>query len=108
MIKPDGVYVDGTAGGGGHSYEIAARLSGGKLYCVDQDSDAIAAATVGGTSHTGGICRASGVLAGILILGVINNGLVMLKVDDNMTNIVKGLIIVGSVILDMRKNAKRV
>ena len=48
-----------------------------------------------------------GVLAGILILGVINNGLVMLKVDDNMTNIVKGLIIVGSVILDMRKNAKR-
>ncbi len=48
-----------------------------------------------------------GVLAGILILGVINNGLVMLKVDDNMTNIVKGVIIVGSVVLDMRKNAKR-
>ena len=53
------------------------------------------------------IAAVSGVLAGILILGVINNGLVMLKVDDNMTNIVKGLIIVGSVILDMRKNAKR-
>lgn len=69
--------------------------------------DAIAAATVGGISHTGGICRASGVLAGILILGVINNGLVMLKVDDNMTNIVKGLIIVGSVVLDMRKNARK-
>ena len=75
----------------------------GKLY----ELDAIAAATVGGTSHTGGICRVSGVLAGILILGVINNGLVMLKVDDNMTNIVKGVIIVGSVVLDMRKNAKR-
>ena len=75
---------------------------------LNYELDAIAAATVGGTSHTGGICRASGVLAGILILGVINNGLVMLKVDDNMTNIVKGLIIVGSVILDMRKNAKRV
>lgn len=43
-IKPDGVYVDGTVGGGGHSCEIAARLKGGKLYCVDQDSDAIAAA----------------------------------------------------------------
>lgn len=75
---------------------------------LNYELDAIAAATVGGTSHTGGICRASGVLAGIFILGVINNGLVMLKVDDNMTNIVKGLIIVGSVILDMRKNAKRV
>ena len=74
---------------------------------LNYELDAIAAATVGGTSHTGGICRVSGVLAGILILGVINNGLVMLKVDDNMTNIVKGLIIVGSVVLDMRKNAKR-
>ena len=28
-IKPDGIYVDGTLGGGGHSYEIAKRLSGG-------------------------------------------------------------------------------
>ena len=74
---------------------------------LNYELDAIAAATVGGTSHTGGICGVSGVVAGILILGVINNGLVMLKVDDNMTNIVKGLIIVGSVILDMRKNAKR-
>ena len=74
---------------------------------LNYELDAIAAATVGGTSHTGGICRVSGVLAGILILGVINNGLVMLKVDDNMTNIVKGIIIVGSVVLDMRKNAKR-
>ena len=43
-IKPEGVYVDGTAGGGGHSFEIASRIEGGKLYCVDQDSDAIAAA----------------------------------------------------------------
>ena len=62
---------------------------------------------ISGTSHTGGICRVSGVLCGILILGVINNGLVMLKVDDNMTNIVKGIIIIGSVVLDMRKNAKK-
>lgn len=74
---------------------------------LNYELDAVAAATVGGTSHTGGICRVSGVLAGILILGVVNNGLVMLKVDDNMTNIVKGLIIIGSVVLDMRKNAKR-
>lgn len=44
-IKPDGVYIDGTAGGGGHSLEIVKRLKGGKLYCVDQDSDAIKAAT---------------------------------------------------------------
>ena len=44
-IKPDGVYVDGTAGGGGHSFEIARRLVGGRLVCIDQDSAAIEAAS---------------------------------------------------------------
>ena len=44
-IKPEGVYVDGTLGGGGHSYEIAARLfGGGRLIGIDQDSEAIEAA----------------------------------------------------------------
>lgn len=44
-IKPDGIYVDGTAGGGGHSYEIAKRLDkGGRLIAIDQDEAAIAAA----------------------------------------------------------------
>ena len=44
-IKPDGIYVDGTLGGGGHSYEIARRLSGGgRLIGIDQDEDAIKAA----------------------------------------------------------------
>lgn len=43
-IKPDGVYVDGTAGGGGHSFEIASRLTTGRLIAIDQDADAIAAA----------------------------------------------------------------
>ena len=40
-IKPDGIYLDGTAGGGGHSKEIAKRLKKGKLIAVDQDPDAI-------------------------------------------------------------------
>ena len=45
-IKPDGIYVDGTLGGGGHSYEIAGRLSeGGRLIVIDQDEDAIKAAS---------------------------------------------------------------
>ena len=43
-IKPDGIYVDGTLGGGGHSYEIASRLTTGHLYGFDQDTDALEAA----------------------------------------------------------------
>ncbi len=45
-IKPDGIYVDGTLGGGGHSYEICKRLKdGGRLIGIDQDEEAIVAAT---------------------------------------------------------------
>ncbi len=46
-IKPDGIYVDGTLGGGGHAYEVAGRLSDkGRLIGMDQDADAIQAASV--------------------------------------------------------------
>ena len=41
-IKPDGIYVDGTLGLGGHSYEIANKLTSGKLICIDKDDNAIA------------------------------------------------------------------
>lgn len=43
-IRPDGVYIDGTLGGGGHSSAIAQRLTTGLLLSIDQDPDAIAAA----------------------------------------------------------------
>ena len=45
-IKPDGIYVDGTLGGGGHALEVCKRLGEhGKMIGIDQDADAIAAAT---------------------------------------------------------------
>ena len=44
-IKPDGTYVDGTAGGAGHSKEIAKRLKSGHLYALDRDPDAVKVAT---------------------------------------------------------------
>ena len=44
-IDPAGVYLDGTAGGAGHSREIAKRLTTGRLIALDQDPDAVATAT---------------------------------------------------------------
>lgn len=44
-IKPDGIYVDGTMGGGGHSLEIAKRIGTGRLICIDQDPNAHEAAS---------------------------------------------------------------
>lgn len=74
---------------------------------LNYELDAIAAATVGGTSHSGGVCRISGVIAGILVLGVINNGLLLLGVSPYLQQVVKGVIIVGAVVFDMRKHAKK-
>ena len=44
-IRPDGIYVDGTAGGGGHSQEILNRLEKGTLIAIDQDPDAVETVT---------------------------------------------------------------
>lgn len=44
-IKPDGVYIDGTVGGAGHSSEIVKRLANGRLIALDQDQEAIEEAT---------------------------------------------------------------
>ena len=43
-IRPDGIYVDGTLGGGGHAYQVCSRLKNGHFYGIDQDACAIEAA----------------------------------------------------------------
>ena len=68
---------------------------------------AIAATTIGGTSQTGGIGTVWGAVVGALVIGVLNNGMTLLGIDAYWQQIVQGCIIIGAVIIDMRKNAKK-
>lgn len=69
--------------------------------------DAIAAAIVGGLSFSGGIGRISGIFAGIFILGILNNGLLLMNVSPYLQQIIKGAIIITAVVVDMRKHKRR-
>jgi len=68
---------------------------------------AIAATTIGGTSHYGGIGTVWGAVVGALVLGVLRNGMTLLGIDAYWQQIVEGCIIIVAVIIDMRKNAKK-
>ncbi|UFJ39614.1 galactose/methyl galactoside ABC transporter permease MglC [Brevibacillus humidisoli] len=82
----------------------AARTGGatnnyGNMY----ELDAIAACVVGGVSTSGGIGTVAGIVAGVLIFGVINYGLTFIGVNPYWQLIIKGLIIVAAVAFDIRK-----
>lgn len=66
--------------------------------------DAIAAAVLGGTSLTGGIGNMWGTLAGVLIIGLLNNGMDMLNIQSYIQDIVQGVIIVAAVLIDVNTN----
>lgn len=66
--------------------------------------DAIAAVVIGGTSLSGGVGSLAGTVVGVLIIGVMNNGLDLLDVSSYWQQIVKGLIIVVAVLLDRKNN----
>lgn len=86
----------------------AARTGGatnnyGNMY----ELDAIAACVVGGVSTSGGIGTVPGVLAGVLIFGVINYGLTFIGISPYWQLIIKGLIIVAAVAFDIRKYVQK-
>ena len=86
---------------------IASRLYSGQPTAGDgAEMDAIAAVVVGGTSMSGGSGRIGGTLIGVLIIGVLNNGLNLLGVDSNWQYIVKGLVILLAVYVDYIRNKK--
>ncbi len=87
---------------------LSARVNTGQPGMgVSYELDAIAATTIGGTSHSGGIGTIGGAFVGALILGVLNNGLNLLGVSAYWQQIIKGAIIVGAVVIDMRRNKKK-
>ena len=86
---------------------VASRLYSGQPTAGDgAEMDAIAAVVVGGTSMSGGSGRLGGTLIGVLIIGVLNNGLNLMGVDSNWQYIVKGLVILLAVYVDFLRNKK--
>ena len=82
---------------------LAGRITSGQPTAANgYEMDAITAVIVGGTSMTGGIGRISGTIIGVLIIGVLNNGLVLMGVSSYYQQIIKGVIIAAAVLLDMK------
>ena len=74
---------------------------------VSYELTAIAATTIGGTSHAGGIGTVWGAVIGAMILSVLRNGLTLLGVQAYWQQVIEGAIIITAVIIDMRKNARK-
>ncbi|HIL72008.1 MAG TPA: ABC transporter permease, partial [Verrucomicrobia bacterium] len=84
---------------------LTSRVSVGQpTLGVGYELDAIAAAVIGGASLSGGIGRVYGTVVGALLIGVLNNGLDLLRVDPNWQQVVKGMLIVGAVLMDKRRH----
>ncbi|MEG1515811.1 MAG: ABC transporter permease [Clostridia bacterium] len=85
---------------------LAARMTSGQpAVGLGYETDAIAACVVGGTSMYGGVGSVGGMIIGVLIIGIISNGLNLLHVNSYWQYVVKGIIILSAVYIDMlRKN----
>ena len=87
---------------------IASRLYSGTCTSGDgAEMDAIAAVVVGGTSMAGGSGRLGGTLIGVLIIGILNNGLNLMGINSNWQYIVKGAVILLAVYVDFLRSSKR-
>lgn len=87
---------------------LAARITTGQPNAgLGYELDAIAAVVIGGTSLSGGVGSIGGTLLGVLLMGVIGNGLDLLNVSSYYQQIVKGAIIVGAVWFDRRAIQQR-
>ena len=84
---------------------LTARVSAGLPQAGESyELDAIAATVIGGTSLSGGRGRLWGTIVGAILLGIVNNGLDLLNVSSFYQQIVKGLIILGAILLDSKRS----
>ncbi len=84
---------------------VASHPATGESY----EMNAIAAAVLGGTSLSGGIGTIGGTIVGAFVIGILNDGLVMLGVSEFWQNVIKGLVIIAAVVFDQiqkKMNAK--
>lgn len=83
---------------------LASRITTGQPNAgVAYELDAIAAVVIGGTSLAGGVGSIGGTVLGVLLIGVINNGLDLLNISSYYQQIIKGLIIVAAALIDRKK-----
>ena len=86
---------------------LTARVSSGQPSAgVMYELDAIASAVIGGTSLQGGIGTIGGTVVGTLIIAVMNNGLDLMGVSSYWQQILKGLIIIGAVVIDSMRHRR--
>ena len=87
---------------------ISARVNAGSpTLGTGYENDAIAAAVIGGTSMMGGQGSMIGTIGGILIIGVMNNGLDLLNVSSYYQQVAKGIIIIAAVLFDMLSKSRK-
>jgi len=112
-IKPDGIYVDGTLGGAGHSSQIAARLTTGRLIGIDRDPVALKAAGERLAPYADRVtlvhsnfCEIAQVLADLEIDGVDGILLDLGVSSPQLDEISRGFSYMGDAPLDMRMNGQ--
>lgn len=87
---------------------LAARIGGATNNDgLMQELDAIAACVIRGVSTSGGIGTVGGILTGVLLVEVLDNGLVVLGVSAYWQQIIEGVIIVAAVSVDIRKYLRK-
>ncbi|MCL1994246.1 MAG: ABC transporter permease [Spirochaetes bacterium] len=87
---------------------ISSRLAlANALTASGMELDAIAAVTVGGISHSGGVGTVGGMIVGLFTMGLIRFGMSFMAINPHFQLLVQGIIIILAVYFDMKKNAKR-